>query len=74
VIPATTQFTPVKDTVANTSLTALTGKVKMTNKKWKGKLYQPFSTTGRLVTVKLIPYYAWANRGKSDMSVWLPVE
>ena len=23
--------------------------------------------------IKLIPYYAWSNRGKSDMSVWLPV-
>ena len=25
------------------------------------------------VPLRLIPYYAWANRGQSQMSVWLPV-
>ncbi|MBN2451274.1 MAG: glycoside hydrolase family 127 protein [Lentisphaeria bacterium] len=41
---------------------------------WQERLY------GRLgppptqpVTVRLIPYFAWANRGPSAMSVWLPV-
>ncbi|QOC27222.1 glycoside hydrolase family 127 protein [Microbacterium hominis] len=24
-------------------------------------------------TVRLVPYFAWANRGPSEMSVWLPV-
>jgi DUF1680 family protein len=24
--------------------------------------------------VRLIPYYAWSNRGPSEMSVWLPVK
>ena len=40
-----------------------------------GRLYQtlrPFSS--RSVPVKLIPYYAWGNRGLSHMSVWLPVD
>lgn len=41
---------------------------------WEGKLYQrwvpPKSETVRL---QLIPYYAWANRGLSEMAVWLPV-
>jgi len=23
--------------------------------------------------VRLIPYFAWGNRGRSEMSVWLPV-
>lgn len=26
------------------------------------------------VTLKLIPYYSWANRGQGKMMVWLPVE
>ncbi len=26
------------------------------------------------VTARLIPYYAWANRGRGDMAVWVPVE
>ena len=25
-------------------------------------------------TLKLIPYYSWANRGQGKMMVWLPVE
>ena len=23
-------------------------------------------------TIRLIPYYAWGNRGKSEMTVWMP--
>ena len=41
---------------------------------WDGKLYrQRDDITESLVDVRLIPYYAWANRGMSEMSVWLPV-
>lgn len=25
------------------------------------------------VDIKMIPYYAWANRGRSEMTVWLPL-
>jgi len=46
---------------------------------WTDKLYQPMhprnlppATTG-LVDAKLIPYYAWANRGPSYMEVWIPL-
>ena len=24
--------------------------------------------------IRLIPYYAWGNRGKSEMTVWIPAE
>lgn len=27
----------------------------------------------RPITVKAVPYYAWGNRGDTDMSVWIPV-
>ena len=27
----------------------------------------------RVIDLKLIPYYAWGNRGKSEMTVWLPL-
>jgi DUF1680 family protein len=42
---------------------------------WDGKLYR--SRDGgrdREITARLIPYYAWSNRGASEMSVWLPVK
>ncbi len=28
---------------------------------------------GSINKIIAIPYYAWANRGKSEMQVWLPV-
>jgi DUF1680 family protein len=38
------------------------------------KLYQfqPFDMPAGRVPVKAIPYFAWANRGLSDMIVWVP--
>jgi uncharacterized protein len=42
---------------------------------WKGKLYREFQPAGlRPVSVRFIPYSVWANRGPSEMSVWLPLE
>jgi DUF1680 family protein len=41
---------------------------------WNGKLYRPLNDVREQpVDVRLIPYYAWSNRGESEMSVWLPV-
>ena len=40
---------------------------------WNGRLYQPFHPADlRPVNVRFIPYSVWANRGPSEMSVWLP--
>jgi len=37
-------------------------------------LYRKLQTGGgRMVAVTLIPYYAWANRGASHMTVWMPL-
>ena len=37
-----------------------------------------YDKAGKLVTkdveLTLIPYYAWAHRGESDMEVWLPID
>ena len=41
---------------------------------WGDMLYrQAKPTTGDSFDLRLIPYYAWANRGKAEMSVWLPL-
>jgi hypothetical protein len=26
------------------------------------------------IKLRLIPYYAWSNRGQGDMTVWVPLE
>lgn len=47
---------------------------------WKeNELYRPYkqnkisNTSGGSVEIKLIPYYAWANRGLAYMDVWIPL-
>ena len=41
---------------------------------WSETLYRPAAKSrGEETTVRLIPYFAWANRGVSEMSIWLPV-
>ncbi|WP_231491562.1 glycoside hydrolase family 127 protein [Pedobacter sp. Leaf170] len=40
----------------------------------EGKAHSKSSTeNNKDVALKLIPYYAWANRGLGEMSVWFPV-
>jgi DUF1680 family protein len=41
---------------------------------WSGQLYRELATSPpRPFDLRLIPYYAWGNRGPSEMSVWLPL-
>ncbi|PZP47934.1 MAG: ATP-binding protein [Pseudopedobacter saltans] len=42
---------------------------------WNSSLYRPISNDNssyKKIQAKLIPYFAWANRGDFDMAVWLP--
>ena len=36
-------------------------------------LYRPFEAKGEKIRLKFIPYFAFANRGESDMLVWVRV-
>ncbi len=39
---------------------------------WDKKLYKPFSTKEtKEYNLKLIPYFAWGNHGKGEMTVWM---
>ena len=74
VIPSTIKLQPVPMKIADGNVMALTGQAKLLqNSNWKNSLYKEINTNTKPVTIKLIPYYAWANRGKTDMSVWLNV-
>jgi len=54
--------------------TASRGNVSITGGFWNK--YQSLNRTvtgeGTPVKLRLIPYFAFANRGKTDMAVWLP--
>lgn len=73
-IPSSIKFksSPVK--IAGGNVIALTGEAKLVEGgDWNNSLYREMSRTMKPVTISLIPYFAWANRGKTDMTVWLPV-
>lgn len=41
---------------------------------WNGKLYREFKPADlRPINLRFIPYSVWANRGPSQMTVWLPL-
>jgi DUF1680 family protein len=42
-------------------------------KNWTNVLYRPITDVKTPVPIKLVPYFAWGNRGHSEMSVWLPL-
>jgi DUF1680 family protein len=74
-IPTNTKWTAKLSKIGNAEIMTLDGMVKLLGKKdWKNSLYQPISTKASTNTkITLIPYFAWANRGQSEMSVWLPL-
>jgi DUF1680 family protein len=73
-IPADIKFTPVKTTIAGYPMMTLDGTARLANEgSWKNTLYRPVGSVNKEVKIRLIPYYAWGNRGKMDMTVWMPL-
>jgi DUF1680 family protein len=74
-IPTNTKWTSKLSKIGNAEMLTLDGTVKTLGKKeWKNSLYKPInSKSSALTKITLIPYFAWANRGQSEMSVWLPL-
>jgi DUF1680 family protein len=54
-------------------VTVLEGRAEITNEEpWGNELYREFkSADPHTIEIKLIPYFAWGNRGKSEMTVWM---
>lgn len=72
-IPLDAKFTPVDMTIDGSRIKALEGEViNRSEASWKGLLYREATAKKQMVKVRLIPYYAWGNRGKSEMTVWMP--
>ncbi|MFO7656092.1 MAG: glycoside hydrolase family 127 protein [Bacteroidales bacterium] len=62
-------------TIDNAAMIALEGKaLAVQSGSWDNKLYKDVSESKSVpVNFRLIPYYAWGNRGRSEMTVWIPV-
>jgi DUF1680 family protein len=56
-------------------IVVLEGKaVSLHNANWNGQLYRALQpAAGQPTNVRFIPYFAWANRSPSEMTVWLPL-
>jgi DUF1680 family protein len=66
------EWTPTPVIIDGMPLLALDGGGKLSPAQaWRG-LYQPIAPGSPVETpVRLIPYFAWGNRGASDMTVWM---
>lgn len=74
-IPADITLKPVKTRFAESNIVALEGTLlKKNESSWKNTLYREIpDSKPETATIQLIPYYAWDNRGKSEMTVWIPL-
>lgn len=74
-IPANATFTEKQQTIDGNTFVALEcDAVNTGESKWgKDELYRTVSPSAKTskVHVRLIPYYAWGNRGETDMTVWM---
>jgi DUF1680 family protein len=69
-------FTTAREKIAGASvLTLSTSALALDRPAWDPtQLYrEAVRTAPREIGLKLVPYYAWGNRGDTEMSVWLPV-
>jgi DUF1680 family protein len=73
-IPVDIQLTPKEMHIEGSRMLSLEGTAKTSgSKSWEGILYRAILPADQSLPVRLIPYYAWGNRGKSEMTVWMNV-
>jgi DUF1680 family protein len=72
-IPIQLKFHPLPTRIGNNHFYALEGEARQIHTSlWDHQLYQEISAEPLTpIRLRLIPYYAWANRGPSDMTVWM---
>jgi hypothetical protein len=69
IVPDGTEFRTKETKVLNENIIALEADVPFLSTSADGK-----SVSTQTRTLTAIPYYTWANRGKGEMQVWLPME
>jgi len=74
-IPTNAQFKIAPIKIDNSNLVSLqTTAEKIDSGQWTDQLYKEVSKKpAEKINIRLVPYYAWGNRGHTEMSVWLPV-
>lgn len=74
-IPYNISLKPVNTTISGAEIVSLEGEfLKEKEQDWSQSLYREIPLgNGQLTRIQLIPYFAWDNRGKSEMTVWIPL-
>jgi DUF1680 family protein len=74
-IPPEDRWTSRFDKELLAGVTVLEGKARsLAGGSWDNTLYREIPAAELMtVDVRLIPYYAWGNRGDSEMTVWMPL-
>ena len=73
-IPADIAFEPKPIEIDGAKMVALEGEARLVNDApWKDTLYREVGRAEGEVRIRLIPYFAWGNRGKAEMTVWMPL-
>lgn len=74
-LPIDIELSPQAMSGDHVGLTALVGAGRQRDMRpWTDDLYREAAPTdSQPLPIRLIPYFAWANRGPAEMSVWLPV-
>ncbi|MBN1853166.1 MAG: glycoside hydrolase family 127 protein [Pirellulales bacterium] len=75
-IPADADLTPHDASNLLGGATVLKGRLRMKpSGDWSETLYRPIpQQSAQEIETQFIPYYAWSNRGLSEMTVWIPVD
>lgn len=74
-VPSDINLRPETGSIRGARMIFLQGEAEaITENSWQKQLYQEMSHNHpEPVNIRLIPYYAWGNRGHSEMTVWMPV-
>ena len=75
VIPRGVVLRPRYDPALLGGVTLLEGRAEAwPEARWSRQLYRELPTASpTAIDLTLIPYYAWGNRGRSEMTVWMPL-
>jgi DUF1680 family protein len=74
VIPSSINLKATPVTIDGAQMMTLEGTAKLIiPADWKNTLYRTVNQENTTTAIKLVPYFAWGNRGHSEMSVWLPL-
>ena len=73
-LPSSINLKPETINIDHSEIMSLVGEARLVKQEdWKNQLYREVAKSETPVTVRLIPYFAWGNRGHTNMQVWLPL-